>query len=116
MPLTTVLLAFFPDGRPVSPRWRPLGWLGWTATGLFVVGSLPVAPPVLAAVGGAAWTAANLDGLAALAVRWRRSDGVARQQVKYLLLAALLVLLSTRAPTCCPTTCSRSPTSPSPCC
>ena len=39
------------------------------------------------------WTVAGIGGIASLAVRWRRSAGAARQQVKYLLFAALVVLL-----------------------
>jgi two-component system, NarL family, sensor kinase len=93
VPISTVLLATFPDGRAVSPRWRPVVWLGWGATGVIAVGSAVGSEAVAAGVGSPLWTAAGLAGLTALVQRWRRSDGVARQQVKYLLLAALVVVL-----------------------
>jgi signal transduction histidine kinase len=92
IPLTTVLLAVFPDGRAVSPRWRLLTWLGWAATAAVGLGA-GLGSTGLIAVGGALWTAAGAGGVAALTVRWRRSRGVARQQVAYLLLAALVVCL-----------------------
>jgi two-component system, NarL family, sensor kinase len=93
VPLTTVLLAVFPDGRAVSPRWRPLTWLGWATAVLLAVGSAVDAALLHTTVGAPLWTIAGLGGVASLAVRWRRSAGIARQQVKYLLLAALAVLL-----------------------
>ncbi len=93
IPLTTVLLAVFPDGRPVSPRWRPVTWLGWAATVTVAAGSAAGSTLVGVQVGGALWTAGALGATASLVVRWRRSAGVARQQVKYLLLAALAVVL-----------------------
>ncbi|WP_448616547.1 sensor histidine kinase [Modestobacter sp. URMC 112] len=91
IPLSTVLFVLFPDGRPPTPRWRPAVWLGWGATALAAAAA--AAGGTAAPVTGAVWTAAGLAGLAALAVRWRRAEGVARQQLKYLLLAGLLVLL-----------------------
>lgn len=93
IPLTTVLFALFPDGRAVSPRWRPLTWLGWVATVVVALGSATGWEILGTQVGGALWAAAVIGGVVSLAVRWRRSSGLARQQVKYLLLAALLVML-----------------------
>ena len=92
VPLSTVLFAVFPDGRALTPRWRPLTWLGWTATAVIGTGAAIGSGPVTG-LGGVLWTVAGVAGVASLAVRWRRSTGIARQQVTYLLLAALLVLL-----------------------
>ncbi len=93
VPLTTVLLATFPDGRAVTARWRPVVWLGWAATAVIAVGSAAGSTALAYGLGGPLWTAAAIGGVASLVARWRRSDGVARQQVKYLLLAALVVLV-----------------------
>ena len=92
IPLTTVLLAVFPDGRPPSPRWRPVPWLGWAATGVVAGGAAAGSPLWASSVGGALWTLAGVGGIASLVARWWASAGAARQQVKYLLLAGLLVL------------------------
>ena len=89
---TTVLLAVFPDGRPLTPRWRPVVWLGWAAT--LVLAARPVVGTwVTEVVGGALWTLAGAASLASLVVRWRRSAGEARAQLEYLLLAGILVVL-----------------------
>ncbi|SNR80005.1 sensor histidine kinase [Blastococcus mobilis] len=93
VPLTTVLFAVFPDGRAPTPRWRPVVWLGWAATLGLAVGSAVGSDMLAAAAGGVMWTAAGIGGLAALAVRWHGAQGIARQQLKYLLLAGLLVLI-----------------------
>ncbi|MGK5112497.1 sensor histidine kinase [Geodermatophilus sp. CPCC 205506] len=93
VPLTTVLLAVFPDGRAPTPRWRPVVWLGWTATVVVGAGSALRSDLLAVTVGGPLWILAGAAAVAGLVQRWRRSDGLARQQIKYLLLAALLVVL-----------------------
>jgi two-component system, NarL family, sensor kinase len=92
VPMTTVLFAVFPDGRAPTPRWRPVVWLGWAVTAAVAVqdaGRLAALTPVTSAM----WVVAGVGGLAALGARWRTARGVARQQVKYLVLAGLLVLV-----------------------
>ncbi|MGY1603292.1 histidine kinase [Geodermatophilus sp. SYSU D00815] len=93
VPVTTVLLAVFPDGRAPTPRWRPVVALGWVATVSVAVADWAAAGPVVGLLTGILWAVAALAALAAVVARWRRSTGVARQQLKYLLLAGLVSLL-----------------------
>lgn len=93
VPLSTVLLAIFPDGRTASPRWRLLPWLGWAAAAVIALGAATGSSVLADTVGNALWVTAGVGSIVSLGVRWRRSVGAARQQVKYLLLAALVVLL-----------------------
>lgn len=108
----TLLLLLFPDGRPPSRRWRPLVGLGivglvWATAawavlpydqhdvppdvdianpvGLDLASELMGADLVLGIVLAAA-------SLASLVVRFRRSAGVERQQVKWVAVAGGLVL------------------------
>ena len=110
--LLTLLPLLFPDGRLPSRRWRPLAWLasGWIAflavafaivPGLF--GNPPVENPAGVGPGG---SFANLLTSLALFVaaatcvlcvcslffRYRRADGVERQQVKWFGLGAAFTL------------------------
>jgi hypothetical protein len=108
----------FPDGRPPSRRWRPVGWLGGLSIGLIcVLTSIVLWPergPVLVRPGGYAgeveeWRSEFLDwmynlavpvlllaGLGAvisLLVRFRRARGDERQQIKWFASAAALSLV-----------------------
>jgi hypothetical protein len=105
----------FPDGHLLSRRWRPVAWL----IGLALAGSVaaiavqpnvggagsmvpyPFEPPLDAAVVDVVYWAASLGmavgfalAIASLWLRWRRSSGVEREQLKWLAWAGGLVLLA----------------------
>lgn len=105
----------FPDGRPPSPRWRvllyvlPVMWLLQAAA----VGTRPgpfdepfdrFLNPLGWESGRAVFAAATtvgevmlplilLCGVASLVVRWRRSTGVEREQLKWFLFAVFVLFL-----------------------
>jgi hypothetical protein len=110
-------LLLFPDGRPPSPRWRPVAWMAITATVLLMLvgaaqsGTLQLAVSVkdpsvtsqLANPLGVAFVspwhaeplvlvllAAQVLAAGSLLVRFGRSQGVERQQLKWVGYAALL--------------------------
>ena len=112
--LLTFLLLLFPSGRLLGPRWRAVGWLGavqslfyilvnWFDPGAIVVSGLPavrnptgvrgwfnVAPDGL--FGTVAWLSAWVCLLLAAVsvfIRYRRSAGEERLQLKWFAYAAL---------------------------
>jgi len=122
--LVTFALLLFPDGRPLSPRWRLVVRAGAAWLVLLVVGyalvpgpsdavpevanplGLVAAEPVLRHLDAFEAVGGGLLGLAApvsIVVRWRRARGVERQQLKWLALAvgavgALVVAAAVLAP------------------
>jgi hypothetical protein len=120
-----ILLMFllFPTGRLLSPRWRPVAWLGLGATALLLLASATYPGPLevantltdqaarrrfenplgfaaLRPVFVAALTvvqAVQVAGAASLVLRLRRSRGEERQQLKWVAYAALLLGLETAA-------------------
>jgi hypothetical protein len=105
------LLLLFPNGRLMSPRWRPVAWLvvAWiagVAVGNFTYppdSYLGVEAPVrlnqaagqiMNTIGGLAWLLATLAipaAAASLVIRFRRSRGQERQQLKWLAYAAAML-------------------------
>jgi hypothetical protein len=107
----------FPDGRPPSRRWRPVGWLGGLSIGLICVlssivlwpergpalvrpGSFPEFEGWRYAVGEGLFKLvvpmlylAGLGAVISLLVRFRRSRGDERQQIKWFTSAAALSLV-----------------------
>jgi two-component system NarL family sensor kinase len=110
--LAGVLPQLFPTGQPVSRRWRPLVWAAWGYLVLGAVGNafvqqqmesvpgqdnpyaIPPARPlftllimVSAPLGGVAL----IGAVASLAIRWRRTRGDERQQLKWFAAGASLL-------------------------
>jgi signal transduction histidine kinase len=99
---------WFPDGRPPSRRWRPVEWLGWIALALLVVqlfapgpirGFRVENPAGIKGFGGPfddlAWVLiplATIGAVVAVVVRFRRSSGDERQQMKWFTFAAAVVV------------------------
>lgn len=109
-----LVLLYTPTGRLLGPRWRILLWVGVIGTGLYMlawwvsptsvdvitgdpnryaVDRLPGPQAVL--VGGMLLSAAALGALVSLVARFQAGDAVVRQQLKWVALAGvcLVVLL-----------------------
>jgi hypothetical protein len=116
MPLLTLLLLLFPDGRPPSRRWHPVGWVALAGMGMLILG-YAFAPGVLedyprvrnplGAGGGAGdvfeafkalgfplFMLAAIGSMASIATRFRLSRGEERQQLKWMAAAAALVVVA----------------------
>jgi hypothetical protein len=105
----------FPTGRPLSPRWQPVTWLELGLTAVFtVLGALSPSlqlPDEQTTANPIGVTGADLDGtllgnilndlllfllaaaIVSLVMRFRRSHGVERQQLKWFTYAGVLVLV-----------------------
>ncbi|MGH9166526.1 MAG: histidine kinase N-terminal 7TM domain-containing protein [Acidimicrobiia bacterium] len=112
-------LVLFPEGRPPSRRWRSLLWLAGASTLLGVLASIlnggwggdatqAIAPSplrveaqpwgdILSRAFFIAMGTAMVASIVPLFLRFRRSTGTERQQVKWLLAAGAFVLLALAA-------------------
>ena len=103
----TSSLQLFPDGRLPSPRWRPVAWVSAAAAVVpamvIAVRAWPVRGPELAAltfdhpavtavfgIGFPVILVLSVVSMAALVVRFRRSAGVERQQIKWFAYGAMI--------------------------
>jgi hypothetical protein len=106
----------FPDGRPPSRRWRPVIWAACLAFGLMTflaafkermefqdtvmdnpVGIPGIADPEKSQVGSVlfgVFFVLLFATLASVVVRYLKSGGVQRQQIKWLMFATLLAVLT----------------------
>ncbi|HXZ74582.1 MAG TPA: GAF domain-containing sensor histidine kinase [Streptosporangiaceae bacterium] len=117
--LPTVLLLLAPDGRLPGDRWKPAAWLGIAAivlaTAWAAVSPYPRGPHAQVIIPGQpagmanplAWSAvpglvrwsvvllpvAIALSLAGLVVRWRRSAGLERQQLKAVVAGAVVTVI-----------------------
>jgi hypothetical protein len=109
--IVTILPLVFPTGRLLSPRWRPVWWfsLATVATSVVGIGLQPgrmdleadvenplgvhgTAATVVQVLNNAIWFAIITSialAAASLVVRFRRSTGTERQQMKWFALAGL---------------------------
>jgi signal transduction histidine kinase len=103
VPIFVFLPLWFPDGRPPSRRWRPVEWLGIVTMALLVLalfapGPIEVfdvenpagIPGFEVFVGLAGWPLllSTIGAIVAVVVRFRRSRGEERQQLKWFTFAA----------------------------
>jgi hypothetical protein len=110
---------YFPDGRLVSRRWRPVVWLAVSATVVLTVfaavqpgsgetrgipnplgieiGGLPPLAGVFGVVVPASWLALGAASVTSLVMRFLRSRGEERQQIKWFVYAMVLVISYTLA-------------------
>ena len=110
VPAFTFLPMLFPTGRPLTPRWRALAWFTSAAIALSLLGSatapgplegtpavdnpLGIDLPAIQAVGDIATLLlfpAALGSITSLVIRFRRSSGTERQQIKWVASASLLL-------------------------
>ena len=108
----TLLFLFFPDGHLPSKRWRPIAWLAGIATLSFGVTYAVIPGPVvifgtakpvavdesaglvLFSLSTVALLFASVLSAASLFLRARHASRVERQQLKWLVLAATIVVIS----------------------
>jgi len=112
-PIAIFVPLLFPDGRLLTPRWRPVAWCGAVGTAAYGIGVACTPGPLgdypwienPCAIDGALATTLRLGGLTlvaiafaaatvSVAVRYHRADDLRRQQIKLLAAAAGAVAAS----------------------
>ena len=114
LPLTFVFL-LFPDGHLLSPRWRIVGWAAGLGLLSLMLGLAAHPGPMadwgsqpnpfgiagaerflerLMTVGSILLAIGVFGSMAAVAVRFRRSKGIERARMKWLVYAAILILIA----------------------
>jgi hypothetical protein len=97
--LAPLLMLLFPTGRLPSRRWRPLAWTSTTAGAVLLFLVLLFDDPdqvggvistVTVAVVSVIFTALLFSALS-IVIRYRRTSGAERQQLKWFALAAVLI-------------------------
>ncbi|MFL6172247.1 MAG: hypothetical protein ACJ716_05080 [Marmoricola sp.] len=85
-----LVFALFPTGMLLSPRWRWILWALGPAVVLSIAGRQGATP--LFAIGMVVYFACAVGSVASVVVRFRRSHGLERLQLKQLVLAGILLL------------------------
>ena len=112
----SLLLLLFPTGRPPSPRWNVLIWVVGAATATYVIATLlnpgalyyfeSVTNPLGLEAGdellgfvvdlvGGPFLLTTIAAAVALLLRFRRSKGLEREQLKWLVYAGAVIVAST---------------------
>ena len=116
IPMLTLFPLLFPTGRPPSRRWRPVLWIAVASIPFSFIGeALPtrrfeeypvdnpfgigVAAEVAGVVGFVLMAIGALASVASLVVRYRRSRGVEREQLKWVTSAAVVFITIFAVPT-----------------
>ena len=111
IPTLTLFPLLFPTGRPLTSRWRPVVWVAIATLILSAFGQAfkpgrldgyPVDNPfgggswinAVNTVGGLLMIATTLASFTSLVLRFRRSRGTERQQLKWVTTAAVLFLIT----------------------
>ena len=109
IPMLTLFPLLFPTGRPPSRRWRPVLWIAVASIPFSFAGEAlasrrfedyPVNNPfgigpaaaVVGVVGFVLMAVGAFASVAALVVRYRRSHGVEREQLKWVTSAAVIFI------------------------
>ncbi|MFC7496285.1 MULTISPECIES: sensor histidine kinase [unclassified Nocardioides] len=98
VPLLTLVPLLYPDGRLPGPRWRV--WVWTSGAGMMLLGVGTATYPATGSrpffLAGAVLLLPSVGaGVAALVLRWRRSDRLGRRQVAVLLATAGVLLVDT---------------------
>jgi signal transduction histidine kinase len=93
----TLMLLIYPTGRLLSRRWRIVVWMALSGTGLSIITEYLnrwAGVNVPGTLGPGIALIALLLSVVAVVVRWRRSEGRERQQIKWLVYAVGVTLIA----------------------